>query len=315
MAWIQWARLVRIPTVFTILADVSAAYFLVAHGHDPLVRLLLVVLAGVCLYWSGMIFNDVFDIEVDRQERPGRPLPSGAISLTAARRGGSLLMISGLVLATLSGLAPAGGMQATWLPAVVAAALAIMILLYDGPLKQTPLGPVAMGSCRMLSFLLGASPILVAGGQLPATYFPTHVWVAAVGFGVYVMGVTLMARKEATENSGATLGPGLIVLILGCVLLALVPRMVGPEAGLRFRGDNQFAFLIGMLGITVVLRSIRLLRNPTPRRVQMTIRAALLTLIPLAAAFALIGAGPEYGLGVFCLIIPALLLSARFRMT
>ena len=40
-------------------------------------------------------------------------------------------------------------------PGVVAALLATAILLYDAWLKRTPLGPLAMGACRMLNVLLG----------------------------------------------------------------------------------------------------------------------------------------------------------------
>ena len=36
------------------------------------------------LYASGTALNDVFDFEVDRAERPGRPLPSGRVSSRSA---------------------------------------------------------------------------------------------------------------------------------------------------------------------------------------------------------------------------------------
>ncbi|MCG8649108.1 MAG: hypothetical protein MI861_04710, partial [Pirellulales bacterium] len=64
-----WAQLVRLPNVFTVVADVSAAFLLVAQRPEPVARLICVLLAGVSLYWAGMILNDVFDINRDRQER------------------------------------------------------------------------------------------------------------------------------------------------------------------------------------------------------------------------------------------------------
>ncbi len=63
----SWAQLVRLPNVFTVIADVSAAFLLVAHGPVPISRFALIVLAGIALYWAGMILNDVFDV---------RPRPS-----------------------------------------------------------------------------------------------------------------------------------------------------------------------------------------------------------------------------------------------
>ena len=51
------------PNVFTVIADVSAAFLLVAHGPEPVGRWLCVVAAGIALYWAGMILNDVFDVD------------------------------------------------------------------------------------------------------------------------------------------------------------------------------------------------------------------------------------------------------------
>ena len=81
----MWAQLVRLPNVFTVLADVSAAFLLVHHGPAPIIRFILVALAGVALYWAGMILNDVFDVDQDRVQRPQRPIPAGLISLGASQ--------------------------------------------------------------------------------------------------------------------------------------------------------------------------------------------------------------------------------------
>lgn len=320
-AWVSWARLVRIPTVFTILADVSAGFFLVAHGHQPVARWLVVLLAAVCLYWAGMIFNDVFDVEQDRRERPTRPLPAGEIAVRRAATVGGILLVLGVMLAGASGWIPAAdeassSLPPSWLPLGIALGLSVMVLLYDGPLKRTLLAPAAMGSCRFLSFLLGASPVLPIA--LEAGWdgaIPQHVLGAALGMGVYVMGVTLVARHEAAESHKATLAGGLVVMALGLGLIAFVPRFAEAGAGLVVRGDREFALLIGMLGLTIMARGINAVRDPEPRRVQMTVRAALLTLIPLSAALAFLGAGPVYGLGIFALVIPAMWVGAKFRMT
>lgn len=305
-----WARLVRIPNVFTVVADVSAAHLLLAHGGEAWPRWLCVVVAGVCLYWSGMIFNDLWDIDQDRSERPGRPLPSGHITMAAARRAGVVLMVLGIGFATISGLIPVSGMSPNYRPLVVSLVLAVAILLYDGPLKRTAMAPAVMGLCRMLSFLLGASTVSVSEPT-----FPVYVWAAALGFGVYVMGVTLVARREAGESLPSQIAVGLVVLMAGLVLLAWAPQLAPLDAGMRYQGDWRFSVLIGMLGVTVVVRIVRLLGDVEPRAVQMAVKTALLTLIPLAASYALLGAGTLYGLGVFFLIVPATLISARFRMT
>lgn len=309
---LDWARLVRLPNVFTILADVSAAFLLVSHAPAPTGRFVCVLLAGVCLYWAGMILNDVFDIEVDRRERPMRPLPAGRISLSAARSVSWGLLLLGVVLAALSGYLPGDDVVLTWRAGLIGALLAVTIVLYDGPLKHTPVAPLTMGFCRMLSFLLGAAPAL--DGPLPQYLFEAHVLAAAAGFGIYITGVTWMARHEAGVSSPRTLTASMVVLLAGCGVLAFSPHLAGPNAGLQF-GAGPFALLIGLLAITLLYRASGAVADPRPERVQIAVKTALLTFIPLAAAVALLGAGPFYGLAVFGLVFPAVLLAARFRMT
>ena len=83
---LAWMQLVRLPTVFTALADILLGTQLVvpaeATTSPRALGLLLVASAG--LYLAGMVFNDVFDRHRDAVERPGRPLPSGRITLSSA---------------------------------------------------------------------------------------------------------------------------------------------------------------------------------------------------------------------------------------
>ena len=53
-------------------------------GAAPAGTVAVVAVAMALFYTAGMILNDVADLEVDRRERPERPLPSGAVSRTAA---------------------------------------------------------------------------------------------------------------------------------------------------------------------------------------------------------------------------------------
>ena len=129
-----WAQLVRLPNVFTVVADISAAFLFVAQGPQPLTRWVVIVLAGIALYWAGMILNDLFDLEKDRTERPGRPLPAGHIPLKQARVAGWGLLLLGIALAAAGGYLPSERFEVSWLPAAVATLLALMIVAYDGPL-------------------------------------------------------------------------------------------------------------------------------------------------------------------------------------
>ena len=98
-SWLQsYLALLRLPNVFTALADVAMGFFFVigaadqagwAFSDDPQPSLLPIALwtlgllaaASALLYSAGMVLNDVFDLELDREEQPDRPLPSGRIPL------------------------------------------------------------------------------------------------------------------------------------------------------------------------------------------------------------------------------------------
>jgi 4-hydroxybenzoate polyprenyltransferase len=308
-------QLVRLPNVFTVLADVGAAFLLVSGGPEPVGRFALILAAGVSLYWAGMILNDVFDVEKDKAERSERPLASGAISVSNARFAGYALLGLGILLAAASGYLPGEANPTTWLPAAIAAGLAILIVAYDGPLKATPMAPPAMGGCRVLSFLLGAAPMLELVDGVPAV--PRYVMGIAFGFGVYIMGVTTLARDEATGGHLVNLRTGFLVMILGAVLLAFAPGLATPaeRAEWAMPAGGRFVILVALVMLPAITRGVRAQLDPQPALIGNTIRVGILTIIPLSAAFALLGAGQIWALIIFALMVPALILSVRLRVT
>ncbi|MCX7915998.1 MAG: UbiA family prenyltransferase, partial [Verrucomicrobiae bacterium] len=89
-----WGQLVRLPMLSTALADPLAGWW-VSGQQLPLASLALVLVASVCLYAAGMVWNDWFDYRLDCRERPERPLPQGAISRRNAALVAGLLMVTG----------------------------------------------------------------------------------------------------------------------------------------------------------------------------------------------------------------------------
>jgi 4-hydroxybenzoate polyprenyltransferase len=100
---LAYARLMRLPNVFTALADVGVGVFASGlYAADPLAALLLAV-ASASLYTAGMVSNDCFDLAEDQRERPFRPLPAGQISLRTAQLLTVGLMLVGVAAAMASG--------------------------------------------------------------------------------------------------------------------------------------------------------------------------------------------------------------------
>lgn len=85
---LSYLRLMRPANIVTSVADILlgfAASGLVQNpffsdGHfniSGLDALLWLILSTIGLYGGGVVFNDVFDAELDKVERPERPIPSG----------------------------------------------------------------------------------------------------------------------------------------------------------------------------------------------------------------------------------------------
>lgn len=267
-------QLVRIPNVFTAIADIMAGYLIVRGGlHEP-GKFFSILAASVCLYLAGMVLNDVYDVEIDSRERPNRPIPSGRVSLGFARKLGIGLLLAGLACSGLACLA-VGGIR----PGIVGAGLALCIWFYDGILKRTPLAPLLMGSCRSLNILLAMSAD-------PAEW-TTFNWLIAAGLGSYIMGVTIFARKEAGDSSRARLAIGALIAIAGVALLALTPRLAfSPDHALALTPNKWYQLWI-ILGALIGWRMVRAVFQPQPAVIQPAVKVAILSVIMLDAAICL----------------------------
>src|SRR5689334_3651974 len=100
-----------------------------------------------------MYLNDAFDRRFDAQNRPERPIPSGAVSATAVLTLGFGMLLSGTAIAGTIGFDRAQGGTA----GERALLLAAVIVLYDIWHKNNPLSPVLMGMCRVLVYVTAAA--------------------------------------------------------------------------------------------------------------------------------------------------------------
>jgi 4-hydroxybenzoate polyprenyltransferase len=272
----SYLELMRLPNVFTAMADVAMGFlFVQAVGWRWDVwwdswTLAMLLAASSLLYLAGVVFNDVFDLELDRLERPERPLPSGRVSLAAARRLGWNLLTLGVLLGAAVGFF-VGHLR----PGVVAALLATSILLYDAWLKRMPLGPLSMGTCRMLNVLLGMSAV---DAPLEA-----EQWLVAGGIGVYVAGVTWFARRENEESLRPQLAAATLVMILGIAMLAWFPSWSDRVLPRIHHDPGRWYLLVGLLGMLIVWRCLRAVIEPAAARVRLAVAQGVLSIIMLDA--------------------------------
>src|SRR5437660_11881551 len=134
MTWHRYARLVRLPNLPTAVADVTLAALAVGALPARWPAFALLLLSSACLYMGGMVFNDYFDADEDRRDRPDRPIPSGRVSLAEARLLGWVLILGGVGFAGLTSWL-LGGVEksaAAWMPLGIALVLVAAIFAYDG---------------------------------------------------------------------------------------------------------------------------------------------------------------------------------------
>jgi len=288
-------QLVRIPTVFTAMADIFLGFLLTRPSLAPVDTFAFLLAASVCIYWTGMILNDYFDRDVDGQERPGRPIPSGRIPAGSALKLGVMLNVAGLGLAACAGQ----------LSLQIALLLTLCVWLYDGVLKKTPLAPLLMGSCRLFNVLLGAS----ASPTGTMWWCPQmHV---AIGLGIYVCGLTWFARQEAKTSARPQLISASFVINAGLATLFGFVH-TAPDNSQR----ETAMFVLAVISVTIVRRLLRAISQPEPARVQTAIKMMLLSLIMLDATLVLFATGtPALAIAVALLMVPAFLLARWIPMT
>ncbi len=302
---LPWLQLIRLPTVFTALADIMLGSLLAPTTPPARLGLLaLLLIASAGLYLSGMVFNDVFDLHRDAVQRPARPLPSGQIRLGTAVALGVALMTAGLAAA-----AAVSQQTDSIASLVIALMLAGCVLAYNAVLKSTPLGPLAMGACRSLNVLLGvtAAGSLEALGQGP----PLHV---ATGMGLYIAGVTWFARNEADTSNRHQLTAAVMLINLGLATLITFAGLAISE--IEKNATTSVLMLLALIVVSINRRLIAAIRDPRPERVQSGVGILLLSLIMIDATLALATSGSTTpALVIASLLIPALVLKRWIPMT
>ena len=302
----RYLELCRFPAVFTALADVLLGFVLAGGTVDtPRDRLSLGLACSAGLYLGGMVLNDILDRRRDASERPGRPIPSGRVSVRAAGLFYFLLTSGGL-------LAAAGGGR-TML--ALAAAVATCVALYDGPLKRTPAGPAMMGACRFGNVLIGAA----AGGAgwrlwaEPSLLAEPRVMSAAALLAVYITGLTVFARTEAVTSRRWRLVAGAVLVnaaLVGVVAWSVV-----------FRGGGRAVVALAGVGAIALVINRRLaaaMRSPQPPTVGRAVKLMILSIPVVDAcliAFAAGASGAGWAVACAMLVLPAATAGRVLKLT
>lgn len=271
-----------------------------------------------------MVLNDVFDVAIDSEERPDRPIPAGQIPLGVARLFGFGLLVLGLLacLAASQSIGEIPGLSLWEQPSMrcvtIGALLCGAILLYDGPLKRTPLAPILMGCCRALNVLLGASTFSTDLFE-PHVYagLPTHVWWVAGAILILITGVTLLGRNEAKESqSHVKLVSAGSLIFAGYAALVGVIYCPSFDQASQATTNSYLAFLV-IISLVAFRRVIDSIRLASPNAIQTGVIAVLRSLIFIDAGLCYYFSQGNYIYAsvAVAMMIPSYLLGRSLRST
>lgn len=193
--------LARISNTPTTISNVLAGAVIAA----PLAfstEIVLLIIAIALFYTAGMYLNDILDLEIDRAQRPNRPLPSGRISMEVAWAITIVLFAVGLALLWFVD-------RQSFVAGIV---LVAVIAIYDAWHKGNAVGPVIMAFARVMVYVVAFFAF--------ASEAVGELWVWGAVMLAYVAGLTYIAKTESLPGVGrywplaTVIAPAVIAVIM-----------------------------------------------------------------------------------------------------
>jgi 4-hydroxybenzoate polyprenyltransferase len=231
---------VELARPFTLVAPalgfISGALTAIgAHPREPWSAALLIPplvgsLMAAVLNAGNNALNQIYDLEIDRVNKPKRPLTSGRLTISQAWVFSAVSYVLALVLAWL--VAPGGRRECFWLVAIAV----VCTCLYSVP----PFRTKRLGIWANVTIAIPRGVLLkVAGWSSVKTIFGVEPWYIGAIFGLFLLGAT--TTKDFADMEGDRRG--------GCRTLPIqygVRRaawMISPSFVVPFVMINVGAFL------------------------------------------------------------------------
>lgn len=225
-----------LSTLTGVLAVILGGY---VAGTGEWVNILLAGLSTLFVSAAANAWNDYRDVEIDRINQPHRPLPSGMVSLPAARA-------FSFVLAALSVIT---ALFINWPAVVIVVASNVLLYLYSWRLKST----VLLGNV-VVALISALSPVY--GGVAAGNVGPS-LWLAAI-IGVGILGREILKTladyegdlKEQCRTISTVWGRRAARVAFFLLAGALVFVMLSPYV---FEVYQPIYFWIVLIGVVPVL--------------------------------------------------------------
>ncbi len=288
--YLQLTRPANIITAIAdILAGVSIASFSLSIINISPLNITFLCISTIGLYGGGIIFNDIFDLELDKIERPERVIPSGLVSKNNAIIFGVLLFALGIFSAMANSL----------ISSIIALSIAICALIYNKFGKHHSFfGPINMGLCRGGNLILGMSIIENA---------ITHWWWLGFLPICYIAAITMISRGEVHGGNKNTLyfAAFLYIFVSSCQLLI----------AFQFKNLLITTIFVALHIFWIFKPLITAIKNPIGPNIGKAVKAGVLSLIVMDAAWVSVSGNIIVAMAVLCLLPISIKLAKIFAVT
>jgi geranylgeranylglycerol-phosphate geranylgeranyltransferase len=227
---------------------------IVALGGFPSFReAMLGFVCGFFISGSALVSNDYFDLEVDRINAPGRPLPSGAVTPSET------IFIA--AIAMLVGLAASLAISVDAL--ILSLVFGAVGVLYNWRFKQEGLwGNLMVASSVAITFILGG---LVVGQPFKAIVWFFSLTAFLIDLGEEIAGDAMDMegdKQRASKSIAIRLGKNTalrisVAVFLFMVLISFIPYVFG------WLG-KPYLVLISIADVITIYSTVKLLKSQTP---------------------------------------------------
>lgn len=276
---ISYLELIKVPNLFTSMADPMAGLIVASASGIDLVRLPYLLASSALIFSGGSALGGYAGREENTPMRQERPTPSGRVSPAGALSFGAVLIIMGIACATGAGL----------FPLLASLALSAAVIMHNACFRKSALARAAtMGLCSALNLVLGMS----AGSFTDATILVLPfiiLW--------FVFSISLL-RSSGAAPPGLKVFSGWIAACAAVLILLFSGSFLGE--GILFA-----AMFFAVSGIAVMAaRSDRAGTEPA-------VQSLILAIPLLDASFASGISGIMAGMPVAAMALPAVALSTR----
>jgi geranylgeranylglycerol-phosphate geranylgeranyltransferase len=139
-------KICRPLNVIIVFFTVIVAGFICSKNNEILLQTFFAAVSASFIAAAGYIINDIFDIKIDRVNRPYRPLVSGTISIKSAIAYYTIFSVTGLIFA----------ITLNYTALIIAVLSVLLLFLYSYKIKSvTLLGNFSIAVITGLTFIYG----------------------------------------------------------------------------------------------------------------------------------------------------------------